>query len=177
LLWAPVPAPFIYGRWACRVGSSLSEEPRANCSSATRPGRGESRADLVECFYRRPGAGGNVVGLEIALADLCFSRAHWPSLPHLRCNPIGYRIFPRPFSYGIRMEPARIPLLLRVVVIQHLRFPGRSSARPAAARCARYGKGRKIYSPLRPRPARIELGLRVDCAPSVVAAAIIGGKI
>ena len=74
------------------------------------------------------------------------------------------------------MEPARIPLLLRVVVIQRLRFPGRSSARPAAARCASYGKGRKIYSPLRPRAARVELGLRVDCEPSVVAAASDGAS-
>jgi len=75
------------------------------------------------------------------------------------------------------MEPARIPLLLRVVVILRLRFPSRRFARHAFADCASYGEGRKIYSTVRTRAARIKLGLHVNCEPSVVVCRIVGGSI
>ena len=59
------------------------------------------------------------------------------------------------------MEPARIPLLLRVVAVQCLRLPSRRPARAASAHCAIEREGAEVFSRLRYRPACLELGLPV----------------
>jgi len=89
------------------------------------------------------------------VADLFVSCAYRPPLPDLRRDAIGCRIFSRPLSHGISMEPARIRFLQLVVDLQPL-CPGCDHhAGAAGANHATDRERAKIYSQLHHRAFRL----------------------
>ena len=98
-------------------------------------------------------------------------------MPDLRRNSIGNRIFSRAFSNRTAVESARVPLLLRAFIIQHLCISGRCPGRTARAHRRHKAEGAKVCSRLCYRLGGVELVLPVAGKPSVVAAAVTGGRI
>ena len=113
-----------------------------------------------------------MAGLEIALANLRLSRAHRPSLSHLRRNSIGHGIFSCAFHDRVAMEPARVPLLLRAFVVQHLCAGCDHRAGAAGANRATEREREEMPPVLLYCVARLELGVPASRESVGVAGAV-----